>query len=60
MGQTYGRAASAWEPRPDGLVALRVTIPPGTRAQIELGSVRTEVGSGEHALTAALEPATSR
>jgi alpha-L-rhamnosidase len=49
----YGRATVRWEAG-DGVLAVRVTVPPNTSARIELpGREPEEVGSGEHAWTVA-------
>lgn len=55
----YGRAAVAWT-RQGSRFGLTVTVPPGTRAQIELpapDAAPIEVGSGSHTFTCPVRPA---
>src|SRR4029079_16726630 len=55
----YGRAAVAWTRSGRGL-HLTVTVPPGTRAQVELpaaGLAPVEVGSGTHTSGCEVRPA---
>lgn len=47
----YGRASSAWSMDAAGVVTLAVEVPPGVRADIVLGEISTEVGSGAHEFT---------
>ncbi|KQR23832.1 hypothetical protein ASF79_00790 [Agreia sp. Leaf335] len=54
----YGRASSSWKRSSSGVVTLTVEVPPGVRADIVLGEISTEVGSGTHDFTSnALETA---
>ncbi|MGW0704472.1 family 78 glycoside hydrolase catalytic domain [Streptomyces sp. NPDC002643] len=52
----YGRAASAWELQPDGTVSLSVTVPAGVTAELDLGALHKEVGSGTYDFTSTLAP----
>lgn len=47
----YGRASSAWRRGASGAVTLTIEVPPGVRADVVLGEISTEVGSGTHEFT---------
>jgi len=52
----YGRAASGWQLDEHRNVTLRVTVPPGSAAEVKIGTAEYEIGPGEHTLTAPAVP----